>query len=226
SLSGEHEIKFVFSNSRTDVLIQWLESMCQSDPEFPVGVVSSIYYDTAHWVSLREKINSDYVKTKVRVRWYSGLNGGEEATDSYVEAKYKIGCQRKKVRVKIPYSGEWLSSIQLDERKLLEMPFFLRSKGVSLDHTLRPVFQITFKRRRYIEPLTGSRMCIDYAIAVPKVNWNILPRINPFCLNTSVFEIKGRLSNLPESMHPLINLGCREESFSKYAFCYQKIMGI
>ena len=67
------ELKYVNSNTKSHILISWLEKSCIPDPEFPVGTVSSIYYDTWDKKYLGEKINSYYLKTKVRVRWYSCL---------------------------------------------------------------------------------------------------------------------------------------------------------
>ena len=52
-----------------------LDSVCRRDPEFPAAVVWTIYYDTPAFASLGEKINSDYLKRKIRVRWYSDLEG-------------------------------------------------------------------------------------------------------------------------------------------------------
>lgn len=44
--ASEHEIKFVLKNSSAHYIIQWLQTRCLPDPEFPAGIVSSIYYDT------------------------------------------------------------------------------------------------------------------------------------------------------------------------------------
>ena len=222
----ESETKFVLNNSAVHLIIQWLRSRCLPDPDFPAGIVSSIYYDTREWQFLREKVNSDYHKTKIRIRWYVDINTDEPSLDSFLEAKYKIGGRREKHRVKTDISGEWLSGVRLDNVKLLDIPRRLWKHGIIVRGPLLPVFKISYKRLRFIEPVTRTRVCIDYDICAPAVNRQMVPFTNPFRLNKAVFELKGSLTRLPDTLHQLTALGCRKESFSKYALCYNKIMRI
>src|SRR5690606_22911495 len=71
----EHELKFTVPVSSTAAVLAWLRGACTPDPKFPCGRVSRIYNDTPDPRSLREKLNSDYLKTKVRLRWYATLDG-------------------------------------------------------------------------------------------------------------------------------------------------------
>ena len=71
------ELKFTIDGRNVTAVRRWLSSICRPDPLFPRGVVNSIYFDTPELHHLREKINSDYLKTKVRLRWYEG--GGRPA---------------------------------------------------------------------------------------------------------------------------------------------------
>lgn len=220
-----HEMKFVINNGRADQIIRWLSCRCRPDPEFSSGTVSSIYYDTRKWDFMGEKINSDYLKTKVRIRWYSDLSYQNHFDASFAEAKFKIGSRREKVRIKTPYTGEWLSRVKLENPKLLEIPHMLNEAGL-LIYDLFPVFQISYKRLRFIEPLTNARVCFDYDITAPRVNWYMLPKSNPFTLFMAVFEVKSSLSELPEILYPLTDMGFQKSSFSKYSACYQKIMRV
>jgi hypothetical protein len=70
-------------------------------PFFP-ETVSSIYFDTWGWKSLSEKINSDYLKTKIRFRWYSDIAYQLHYAPSFAEAKFRIGTKRKKIRIQTP----------------------------------------------------------------------------------------------------------------------------
>jgi len=219
-----HETKFIISNIKSHQIIEWLQCSCRADPEFPAGTVSSIYYDTRNWGFLAEKINSDYLKTKVRIRWYSDISNKKDFEKSFVEAKFKIGNRRKKVRSLTPYSGTWFSRCRLDNSRLLEIPFLLRNKGIILNQSVFPVYQISYKRLRFIEPYTGCRICFDYDISAPRVNNYMLPKSNPFKLQTAVFEIKGNVSDLPFHLYPLTDMGFEKASFSKYKACYEKIM--
>ena len=66
----DREIKFTIDGRDVTAVRRWLQSVCRSDPAFPAGVVCTIYYDTLALHHLREKVNSDYLKTKLRLRWY------------------------------------------------------------------------------------------------------------------------------------------------------------
>lgn len=221
-----HETKFVINNSATHIIIRWLQLRCQNDPEYPAGIISSIYYDTKEFRYLFEKINSDFLKTKVRVRWYSDIDSGEPEDRSYLEVKYKVGSKRKKIRTKTNISGRWLSQVNLNNNKLLFPSHLLKSMNVLWPEQLYPVFLICYKRRRFVEPVTGARICFDYDISSPKVNCQMLEKFNPFRLQNAVFELKGRINELPDVLHQLTALGCRKQSFSKYLMCYKKIMRI
>ena len=222
--ASEHETKFVLNNSAAGTIIRWLQCRCQLDKKFGANIVSSIYYDTHKWRFLREKINSDYLKTKIRLRWYSDIDSGQPGEDSFVEAKYKTGSRRAKVRVRTGISGKWLNNVNLDNQKLLKVPELLRSEGIFVGSRLFPVFKITYKRRRFVEPVTGARLSIDYDISAASVNRQMLTRRNPHRLSKAVFELKGDATELPDVLHQLTALGCRKESFSKYGICYGTIM--
>jgi len=218
--SGNHETKFVFNNINSHLIIEWLTSRCRPDPEFPVGIVSSIYYDTRDWQFLREKINSDYLKTKIRVRWYADTKYDEQSEYSYIEVKQKVGAIRKKIRIKTDIPGRWLSQVDLHNEKLLKIPSYLRTKGVNIPMHIHPVFQISYKRWRFVELMTGTRLCVDCDISTPRVNELVFPYPTPFYLKQGVFELKGSIKVLPYVLHQLTDMGCRKNSFSKYSNCY------
>jgi len=150
----QRETKFVSDNSAAHIALAWLRSHCSPDPQFPQGTVSSIYYDTPDLRHLREKINSDYLKTKIRVRWYAGLDGGEAGETSFVEAKHKQGGRREKTRVETRHSGRWLAKTELSDLDLRTIPWTLRDRGIFVCPTLCPVFEISYKRYRFLERLT------------------------------------------------------------------------
>ena len=221
---ADHEIKLVLPNHRAPSLLRWLLARSRPDPLYPAATVSSIYYDTRDWRFLREKRNGDFLKTKVRLRWYADIDGSAPQDRSYLEVKHRIGSQRRKIRVETDFSGGWLSRSALANPRLLSLPPLLRAQGVALPGPLFPVFQVRYKRLRFAEPSTGARLCVDYDICAPNVNWQMLPRANRFRLRHAVFEVKGRNAEIPETLRRITALGCRKQSFSKYAICYQRIM--
>lgn len=220
-----NELKYVIGSRRSGSVLQWLKCNCRPDPQFPVGVVNSIYFDTRDWQSLGEKMNSDYIKTKIRLRWYAEIDGSHAPNQSYAEVKYKIGYKRQKKRVATPFSGGDLAGMDLHNPVLLRIPQILKSHGIRLDRALFPVYRIEYKRYRFLEPLHGSRICFDKDICIPRVNPMAVARQYPLALQTAVFEYKGAFAELPYSLFPLMKLGLRKASFSKYGACFQKLTG-
>jgi hypothetical protein len=64
----ETENKYVVNAHQTFTALRILECVCDPDPKFPFGIVSSVYYDSRNWDYLREKRDSDYSITKVRLQ--------------------------------------------------------------------------------------------------------------------------------------------------------------
>ena len=56
-------------------LASWLAAVCHPERAYPPARVVTVYFDTPDLALLGEKIDSDYLKTKVRVRWYAPLAG-------------------------------------------------------------------------------------------------------------------------------------------------------
>ena len=220
-----NELKYIIGNRRSKSVLQWLKCNCRPDPQFPAGVVNSIYFDTRDWQSLGEKINSDYLKTKIRLRWYTEMDGSYPHDQSFAEVKYKIGTKRHKRRIPAPFFASNLSSMDLLNPALLRIPQLLKTHGVRLHRSHFPVYRIEYKRFRFLEPLYGGRICFDKDIRIPQVNPMAMARQYPLALQTAVFEFKGVSANLPHSLFPLMKLGLKKASFSKFGACFQKLAG-
>jgi hypothetical protein len=222
--SMENEIKYTVSNHKSQQVIQWLSSRCKADKSYHTQTVSSIYYDTLGWKSLNEKVNSDYLKTKVRLRWYSDIAYRHHSESSFAEAKFRIGTKRDKVRIPTPYSGTRIANTALHDAMFSKIPSLLESNNIILRENYFPAYQISYKRIRYKEPLTGATICFDYDIWVSRANSFMLPHRFPLTLQTAVLELKGDVNEMPAPLLGLVQLGCRKESFSKYYGCYKKIV--
>lgn len=220
-----NELKYLIGNQRSGPVLQWLKCNCRPDPRYPAGLVNSIYFDTRDWQSLGEKINSDYLKTKIRLRWYTEIDGSYANDQSFAEVKYKIGYKRQKKRIQAPFSIDDLAGMDLQNPMLLRIPQLLKSNGIRVHRAHFPVYRIEYKRFRFLEPLHGGRICFDKDIRIPQVNPMALARQYPLALQTAVFEYKGASAEFPYSLFPLIKLGLRKASFSKYGACFQKLTG-
>lgn len=220
----EHETKYIFENHLASMLHAWIRLRCRPDPQFESGLISSIYYDTRDWDFLYEKANSDYRKMKIRLRWYAESDGANPGNESFLEIKEKIGSFRKKTRIKTGLTGKWLSEKHLNSPDLLGPIRNLHAVGVKLPSSVFPVFQISYQRHRYIDPIAGSRVCIDRDICVARTNRSILPLPCPKTLSYGVFEFKGPGLQLPPLFQQLTAFDCHKASFSKYYVGYLEIM--
>ncbi len=179
---------------------------------------------------MHDKINSDYLKTKVRVRWYSEISGTPMPGAPFIEVKQKFGSGRKKFRIEAPYSSEWLSRVDLKNPELLNVYFLLKphAHGVLLQDMLFPAFIIQYERYRFVEPIHRVRVSVDHQISVPKINRAMVSTdylLGPASttLDTAVLEMKGKVEHLSGFLRYITAIGGKKSSFSKYLTCYQHI---
>ena len=217
--AGERELKFSFPAGRVPIVRRRLESLCRRDPEFPSAIVWTIYYDTPALVSLGEKLNSDYLKRKIRVRWYSDLEG-RVSGPAFVEAKLRVGTRRSKERARLPYPADEIATWDLQDPRLLSFPLMLRDKGILGQESWQPVMLLRYRRDRFIEPLSRSRVSLDTDIAAAAVNHRFVSATDLSPLATAVFEVKGASDELPIALRSLLPLGLHKRSFSKFLVVY------
>ena len=220
------EAKFVLSAGRAGSLLSLLRQRCRLDSAHPANVVSSLYYDTRDRRSLHEKNNSDFLKTKVRLRWYTELDGEVSTSGSFLEVKQRVGVTRAKVRIVTPYEPAWLDRAPLWHPDLANAPRLLRDHGVRLP-PLTPIFVVRYERHRFFDPASRLRVNLDRHVHVPAANPGALgPRFRAELCH-AVLELKGRNpEELPRALHGALRLGCRRSSFSKYAACYLSVFGV
>lgn len=222
----EHETKYVSSKIKAKVALIYLNRICKPDPLYPKGIVNSIYFDTYRYKAVCEKENSDFIKSKFRIRWYDKVEDGEDTFSCYAEIKSKFGARRDKVRISLPAKKNELSLMKLEDSAFYKIPNYVCQKGIYLPDNLIPLFLIQYERHRFIEPMHGYRVCMDFNIRISKVNRMMIPDANPIGLNEAVFEVKGPTRTLPETLFFLSDLNFKKTSFSKFGHCYQEIRGI
>jgi hypothetical protein len=195
---------------------RWLAAICRRDPDHAVDDVWTVYFDTADRLSLREKLDSDYLKTKIRVRAYAEP-GLAPTGDAFIEMKRRVGDRREKVRVRLPGAAAALASRRLDDEAWRELPLALASEGVILGALWRPVLTLVYRRTRLVDPITGARVSSDREVRATAVHPAVRAAWSPEPLPVGVIEIKGPGGELPLSLRPLVRFGARRASFSKYA---------
>jgi|MudIll2142460700_1097286.scaffolds.fasta_scaffold155379_1 hypothetical protein len=222
--AGDRELKFTLPGGRVELARRWLDAVCRRDPEFPAAFVWTIYYDTVDLASLGEKINSDYLKRKVRLRWYAELDG-RPSGPVFLEAKLRTGTGRAKVRVVVPHAGDAVAGWDLADARLQALPVRLREHGILLRGRWEPVLLLRYRRDRFIEPHSDTRVSLDAEIAAVAVNRRVISTIDHSPLGPGILEVKGDADQLPAALSPLVRLGARKRAVSKYLMLYQHVAG-
>ncbi len=212
----EFELKFPLPLSRAAVLAQWMRTYCVPHPHFHETHISSIYYDTADWRLLNEKIASDYFKSKVRLRWYRTPPGAAPAP-VFIEAKIKEGGQRLKLRSPVPgLTVEEVEATPL-HAPLFEEPLrLLAEKHLPLPGGVTPVFEIAYRRLRFLHRFSPSVFCLDREIRVPRVHQGRLRYAAPMPDPFAVLEQKGPLEDLDPIFRVSGHFRLQKRAFSKY----------
>jgi hypothetical protein len=217
----DHEVKFVFTGATIAVARAILRGACRREEPHAASLVETIYFDAGALDSLDEKLGSDYLKSKIRLRWY------DRQAHVWLEVKRRFGSRREKLRLPAspdPFDGRELSHTSLDSPGLDRVPALLAAAGETSPATLHPVLHLAYRRERFVEPASGHRISLDSEIetlrvadratASSAVRRHPGDRRSPFLV-----EVKGASRDLPPALSALADLGGRRESFSKYSFC-------
>jgi hypothetical protein len=222
----ERELKFLVAGRHVAFVAGLLRGVCPPESRYPPARIVTVYFDTPGLQLLDEKINSDYLKTKVRVRWYEALDGSASAGDAaFVEAKCRIGSTREKRRLWTARRAADLAALPLDAAEWGSLVAALRLEGAGLPHDLAPVLRLSYVRERLVDRLGGGRVSLDTGIAVTAVNPQ---RIRPGRIGQipgAVVEYKGQRSDLPPHLRLLTAAGLRRASYSKYLAAYLHVTG-
>ncbi len=215
----EYETKYSLSTLNSRGLLYELSSKCQRDPDFPEAIIRSFYFDTPDWAFLREKIGSDYLKTKVRLRWYQDVESSAQDSAVFLEVKSRVGSQREKRRLLFPWTGEELASRGMDLELTRKVQELLPCFGIVLPGNLVPAFEVRYHRHRFIDPFSKMRVSLDSKIHAPLIHSSRGQLGFDRELPCSILEIKGREGSLPDHLSHIVRHGLRKTSFSKYFEC-------
>ena len=91
-------------------------------------------------------------------------------------------------------------------------------------HSVAPILEVRYRRRRFIDPVSGASVCVDTDIVVPRVNRAAVTGMVPGIIQNAVVELKGGLEEFPAIYSPLFRMGLRNCSFSKYLAGYARVM--
>ena len=216
------EHKYPLPSSRAPLLTAWLDARLPRDSQYPLGMVTSCYYDTANLDSYQESADGEFTKHKLRLRWYG------EPVDPYagvwLELKSRDGARSVKQRVRYPSSGvpNQLGLIIPDRDELARcLVDFTELGAPPLDPTLQPTVLIRYQRIRWQSTDGTVRASLDTSVRASN------PRGAPIWLpvpDGDVLELKSR-GDLPPQMAHLARLGLRRTAHSKYALAVETLYG-
>jgi len=220
--SLEFESKYVVPFSAAPSLLSWVQSVCVADRSVPPGTVHTVYFDTPGLALLADKIGSNYLKTKVRLRWYSDPQGHTGAA-VFAEAKFRVGSRREKARARLEVFACDVVDRPLDDPAWVQCLAPLRQMAPQLPARLEPILRLRYRRHRLLDPAARARVTVDDTIIVDALNVAQLHGRVPATLPCAVFEYKGAGRELPARLGPLTRFGARRGSLSKYLACYQLV---
>lgn len=225
------EQKFFVAPGRESLAFALLRRTCREDPEYPVGQVNSLYFDTADLDQHQRSDSGEYEKDKIRVRWYGETHDPHRASgplsdgtdgDSvsiWLELKSRRGFASTKQRVCVDAPQAALAHAVLGRgivsratlmRTITGFGFFSRSP-------LHPVIAISYWRYRFVEPRTGFRISIDSRIRSSTVMPGIGSGERGLELPGAIVEIKGAVFDVPSSLRPIAEIGSSWTRYSKYS---------
>ena len=171
-LSERVEQKFFVLPQRYDVAFALLRRTCREDPEFAVGQVNSLYFDTPDLEQHQRSDAGEFNKDKIRIRWYGeecdphradGADRSDRPVRVWLERKSRFGFASTKQRTCLTVPAHKLAHDALGEGIL--SPTVLRHTmagfGFFTYAPLVPVIAISYWRYRFVEPETGFRISID-----------------------------------------------------------------
>jgi hypothetical protein len=213
------EQKYVFDTANKDLLLEWLEFQLVRDPAFYFGPVVSLYYDTPSLSLYSQVCNGEYIKTKVRLRWYQrDFPPEQQSANCYLEIKRKYGTRRQKQRRQLALETRFLNGDLFSYPAILEAPNGMPEARATGRGLLVPILVVHYERFRFTDPHSGSRISLDTGIVCSRSNSAYLAGAAPVVLGSDVLEVKGVLDALPDCLLP-VSRHLRKQSFSKYATC-------
>jgi len=216
------ERKFAILPANLDLAYSFLRQICRPDSIYPADRVTSLYFDTADLDQYQKTGSGEFMKNKVRIRWYgSDLKKDTSEVPVYLEIKQREGFASSKQRRKFIASKNLLETGRLLEGILDKTTISqtLASLGYFTEKSLRPVILISYRRYRYSEIQTGVRVSFDRDIRATVVAADLGRHSGEVRLENGVIEVKGPSIDLPVTLRRLRFLDIDWSRFSKYGNC-------
>lgn len=243
-LSERVEQKFFVRPDRMDLAFGLLLRTCRRDPLFPDGHINSLYFDTYDLAEHRRSDAGDSDKDKIRIRWYGDRldphrSGADEALPTtpaetsydgahqdgqtvqvWLERKSRRGFASTKQRLAVDIPAAAVDSGALPQG-IVPATLLIETMGnfgyFPPKGRFCPVAVISYARYRFIEPVTGFRISIDWRVRSSLVMPGLGRGERGLELSGAVVEVKGPRFDMPPALRPLADIGSTWTRFSKYS---------
>ena len=180
-----------------------------------------MYFDTTDLDQYIRSISGEFKKDKVRIRWYDEIGNYQGTVPVFLELKSRQGFASSKQRQRLLTSAQHLELARLgggiiDKTTLVDT---LAGFGHYPELPLRPIIVISYRRYRFNEMLTGTRVSFDYGIRSSMVAPELGHRERELRLPGGVIEVKGPTLELPVTLRRIRLLDTDWSRFSKYGYC-------
>lgn len=226
------ESKFPISYSNEVDIIHILKNLGSVDKNGTNGeyFVLSTYFDTADLDFYRDKIEGEYFKIKIRLRYYKKLNSNKWLNPK-LELKMRSGDMVTKFsKLVSPKAAKEFCENGLSANNIAKVFKLLPEQQTQINKLFRnffyPTVNVSYKRKALnLNFLHGLRVTIDKDIkAEIPINSRarqIIPKDNSRNLfitpSQIILEVKSDTTIPSFLLHNLEKIGVNQESISKYA---------
>jgi hypothetical protein len=222
------EQKFFVLPQRYDVAFGLLRRTCREDPEYAVGQVNSLYFDTPDLEQHQRSDAGEYNKDKIRIRWYGEecdphradcADRSDRPVRVWLERKSRIGFASTKQRICLTVPAHKLVHDALGKGILSPsvMRHTVAGFGFFTYAPLAPVIAISYWRYRFVEPQTGFRISIDSHIRSSLILPGLGKGERALELPGAIVEVKGARFEVPRSLRDMAEIGTSWTRYSKYS---------
>lgn len=220
-LPQRFERKFFIVPKNFGLALSLLRQFCRADREYPDSTVSSLYFDTTDLEQYEKSDSGDYNKDKIRIRWYDEESLTGETVPVFIELKTRHGFASSKQRKKliIPLKDIQLPALRKGIIAGTELFGIINGFGYFPEMPLQPVIKISYRRYRFNEISTGTRVSLDYNIRSTMIVPELGKKERELRLEGAVIEVKGPSMELPVTLQHMNILDTDWTRFSKYSNC-------
>jgi hypothetical protein len=215
------ERKFAVMPDKAGLALALLRHICRADRQYPKDRVFSLYFDTPELEQYEKSGAGEHRKDKVRIRWYGSDLRGQGEIPVYLEQKIRQGFASSKRRQKLIVPAAALKTENLHKGILgrREIAETLAGFGYFPEKQLRPVILVSYRRYRFNEIMTGTRVSYDEDIRAELIAPDLGVKEGEIRLPNGVIEVKGPKLELPPMLRRLSIMDLDWSRFSKYGNC-------